>query len=421
MSPNPPRADLHDPAPAVKQEMQQEVARLAASPEVRSAFNWFRMQEPQLAQWQMEMARIPAPPFGESARANWLSERFREVGLDDVRIDDVGNVFGTHPGFGKRYVALSAHIDTVFPANTPLNIRQQGSRIYGPGVSDNGAGVAAMLGIAALLRHVRLRHALPFVFIGNVGEEGEGDLRGMRHIFSTPRWKDSIAYSLVLDGAGADTIVAEALGEVIVRGPGGHSWSDFGAPNPIVILAKAIEMFTATPVPTTPKTTFNIGVIRGGTSVNSIPESASMKVDIRSTSMTEMERLEQSMRLALNRALEDETMAAEMRSPAQRRPSGVSCEVVVIGNRPAGELSAGARILQVVRAVDAQLSNAAQVQRASTDANIPLSLGQEAIAIGGGGSGGGAHTLQEWFDSNGRELGLKRILLTMLALAGVGE
>jgi di/tripeptidase len=146
-----------------------------------------------------------------------------------------------------------------------------------------------------------------------------------------------------------------------------------------------------------------------------------MKVDIRSTSMTEMERLEQALRLALNRAVEDETMAAEMRSSAQKRPPGVSCEVVVIGNRPAGELQAGARILQVVRAVDAQLSNAAQVQRASTDANIPLSLGQEAVAIGGGGSGGGAHTLQEWFDSNGRELGLKRILLTMLALAGVGE
>jgi tripeptide aminopeptidase len=420
MSPNPARADMPELAPAV----QQEVARLAASPEVRSAFNWFRLQEPQLSHWQMEMARIPAPPFGESARGEWLAERFREVGLDDVRIDDVGNVFGTHPGFGKRYVALSAHIDTVFPANTPLNIRQQGSRIYGPGVSDNGAGVAALLGIAALLRAVRVRHALPFVFIGNVGEEGEGDLRGMRHIFSTPRWKDSIAYSLVLDGAGADTIVAEALGsrrfEVIVRGPGGHSWSDFGAPNPIVILAKAIEAFTSTPVPNMPKTTFNVGVIRGGTSVNSIPESASMKVDIRSTSMAEMERVEQSLRQALNRAVEDETMAAEMRSSSQKRP-GVSCEVVVIGNRPAGELPAGARILQVVRVVDAQLSNGAQVQRASTDANIPLSLGLEAIAIGGGGSGGGAHTLQEWFDSNGRELGLKRILLTMLALAGMGN
>jgi tripeptide aminopeptidase len=420
MSPIPPRADLPEIAPSV----QQDVASLAASPEVRSAFNWLRTQEPQLAQWQMEMARIAAPPFGESARAAWLAERFREVGLDDVRIDDVGNVFGIHPGFGQRYVALSAHIDTVFPANTPLNIRQQGSRIYGPGVSDNGAGVIAMLGIASLLRSVRLRHALPFVFIGNVGEEGEGDLRGMRHIFFTPRWKDSIAYSVILDGAGSDTLVSEALGsrrfEVIVRGPGGHSWSDFGAPNPIVILAKAIETFTATPVPTSPKTTFNIGVIRGGTSVNSIPESASMKVDIRSTSMDEMERLDQALRVALNHAVEDETMAAEMRSSAQKRP-GVSCEIVPIGNRPAGELPANARILHVIRAVDAQLNNAAQVQRASTDANIPLSLGLEAIAIGGGGSGGGAHTLQEWFDSNGRELGMKRILLTLLALAGAGE
>src|ERR1700758_1583835 len=420
MSPTPPRADM----PEIASVVQQEVTRLAASPEVRSAFNWLRTQEPQLAQWQMEMARIPAPPFGESARAAWLSEKFREVGLDDVRIDDVGNVFGTHPGFGKRYVALSAHIDTVFPANTPLNIRQQGSRIYGPGVSDNGAGVASMLAIAALLRPVRVRHALPLVFIGNVGEEGEGDLRGMRHIFSTPRWKDSIAYSLVLDGAGADTIVAEALGsrrfEVIVRGPGGHSWSDFGAPNPIVILAKAIETFAATPVPHTPKTTFNIGVIRGGTSVNSIPESASMKVDIRSTSMNEMERLEQSLRAALARAVDEETMAAEMRSPLQKRPA-VSCEVVVIGNRPAGELQPGARILPVVRAVDTQLGNAAQVQRASTDANVPLSMGREAVATGGGGSGGGAHTLQEWFDCTGREVGLKRILLTLLALAGVGE
>jgi tripeptide aminopeptidase len=426
MSPTPPRADLPEVAPTV----QQDVARLAASPEVRSAYNWLRAQEPQLAHWQMEMARIAAPPFGESARAAWLAERFREVGLDDVRIDDVGNVFGVHPGFmqagfGQRYIALSAHIDTVFPANTPLNIRQQGSRLYGPGVSDNGAGVTAMLAIAALLRSVRVRHGLPFVFIGNVGEEGEGDLRGMRHIFSTPRWKDSIAYSVVLDGAGSDTIVAEALGsrrfEVIVRGPGGHSWSDFGAPNPIVILARAIDTFTSTPVPAAPKTTFNIGVIRGGTSVNSIPESASMKVDIRSTSMAEMERLEQALRLALNRAVEDETLAAEMRSPMQKRPSGVSCEVVPIGNRPAGELTTSARILHVIRAVDAQLNNAAQVQRASTDANIPLSLGLEAIAIGGGGSGGGAHTLQEWFDSNGRELGRKRILLTMLALSGAGE
>ena len=404
-------------------DFQQEIARLSASSELRSAFAWLRAQEAQFAHWQLDLARIPAPPFGEAGRAAWLANKFRELGLDDVHNDDVGNVFGIHSGFGRNYVALSAHMDTVFPAGTPLNIRQQGNRLFGPGVSDNGAGLTAMLAIAALLRSVRIRHALPFLFVANVGEEGEGDLRGMRHIFSSPRWKDSITYNLVLDGAGSDTVVAEALGsrrfEVIVRGPGGHSWSDFGAPNPILVLARAIQTFAQTPVPSSPKTTFNIGVIRGGTSVNSIPESASMRIDLRSTSMAEMERLEVAMRVALDDAVEQESKIMEARPSSQRRTSGVSCEIVVIGNRPAGELNPNARILQVIRAVDAHLANVAQVQRASTDANIPLSLGREAIAIGGGGTGGGAHTLQEWFDCNGRELGLKRILLTLLALAGV--
>src|SRR3989441_4642788 len=413
-----PRAEVSELFPNV----QQEVARLSSLPEIRSAFAWLRAQEPQFAHWQLELARIPAPPFGEAARGAWLAEKFRDLGLDDVHNDDAGNVSATHAGPGKSSAALSAHLDPVFPAGTPLNIKQQGSRLYGPGVSDNGAGVTAMLAIAALLCAVRIRHALPCVFIGNVGEEGEGDLRGMRHIFSAPHWKDSIAYSLVLDGAGSDTIVAEALGsrrfEVIVRGPGGHSWSDFGAPNPILVLARAIQAFTETPAPLSPKTTFNVGVIRGGTSVNSIPESASMRVDLRSTSMAEMERLEVAMRVALDDAVEQESKTPETRAVSQRRTSGVSSEIVVIGNRPAGELIPNARILQVIRAVDAHLANVAQVQRASPHANIPLSLGREAIAIGGGGTGGGAHTLQEWFDCNGRELGLKRILLTLLALAG---
>jgi len=254
--------------------MQQEIARLCASPEIRSAFTWFRAQEPQFAHWQLELARIAAPPFGESARGAWLAEKFKELGLDPVYTDEVGNVFGTRSGFGHGYVSLSAHLDTVFPAGTPLNVRQQGSRLYGPGVSDNGAGVTAILAIAGVLQAGGLHHALPLLFVGNVGEEGEGDLRGMRHIFSTPRWKDSIHYSLVLDGAGSDTIVAEALGsrrfEVIVRGPGGHSWSDFGTPNPIIVLSRTIDAFSLTPVPGSPKTTFNVGVIRGGTSVNSI-------------------------------------------------------------------------------------------------------------------------------------------------------
>ena len=401
--------------------VQQEVARLAARPEVRAACEWFHSQEARLAAWQMEAARIPSPPFGEAARGAWLAERFREIGLSEIHTDEVGNVLGIHPAYGSRCLALSAHIDTVFPANTPLNLRQQGSRLYGPGVADNGAGITALLAIASALQASQVAHALPFLFVGNVGEEGEGDLRGMRHVFATPRWSESIAYSIVVDGAGSETIVAEALGsrrfEVIVRGPGGHSWSDFGTANPIIVLARAIDEFSQTPVPASPKTTFNVGVIRGGTSVNSIPESASMRVDLRSTSSSEIDRLERLLRAAIDRAVAGENRTAT----ASRKVRPVQHEIVEIGNRPAGELPPDARILKVIRAVDAQLGNAAQVQRASTDANVPLSLGREAIAIGGGGSGGGAHTLQEWFDCSGRELGLKRILLTMLALAGIGE
>ncbi|HKM49027.1 MAG TPA: M20/M25/M40 family metallo-hydrolase [Terriglobales bacterium] len=403
--------------------VREEVARLAGSPEVRAAFDRFRSQESQFVQWQMEATRVPAPPFGEAARGLWLADRFRELGLIDVQVDEVGNVFGIRTGYGSRYVALSAHIDTVFPAATPLRIRQQGSRLYGPGVADNGAGIVAMLAVASVLASARISHGLPFLFIGNVGEEGEGDLRGIRHVFATPRWRDAIAYSVIVDGAGTDTVVAEALGsrrfEVIVRGPGGHSWSDFGAPNPIIALSRAIEVFSQTPVPASPKTTFNIGVIRGGTSVNSIPESASMRVDLRSTSMAEIDRLERALRLALEQGAASENRAAAQH--VARRPQVLQSEVLEIGNRPAGELAPDARLLKVIRAVDAQLGNNAQVQRASTDANIPLSLGREAITIGGGGSGGGAHTLQEWFDCDGRSLGLRRILLTMLALSGVGE
>ena len=416
LSPKLPTADV---SPAIL----QEVARVAALPAVRGAFADFLSQEAQFAEWQQQLAKIPAPPFGEQLRSEWMLDRFLELGLEQVRTDEAANVFGIRPAIGNRYVALSAHIDTVFPAGTPLNVRQQGSRLYGPGVSDNAAGVVAMLGIAAAISRSRVRHTAPILFVANVGEEGEGDLRGMRHIFADRHWLDSIAFNLVLDGAGNDTIVAEALGsrrfEVIVRGPGGHSWSDFGAPNPIVVLARAIESFRQTPLPVSPKTTFNIGVIRGGTSVNSIPESASMRVDIRSTSTAEIERLERALRLALDVAVADETKGTSQ--PGKARALGLSSEIVTIGNRPGGELPRDARILQVIRSVDAHLGNVAQVQRASTDANIPLSLGREAIAIGGGGTGGGAHTLQEWFDCTGRDFGLKRILLTLLALTGVSE
>ena len=405
--------------------IQQEIARLAAAPAVRSAMEWFRDKETEFARWQLDLAGIPAPPFGEDARSDWLAGKFKAIGLKDVHQDSIGNVFGSRPGEQGSSVSISAHLDTVFPAGTPLKIRQQGGKLYGPGISDNAAGVTALLAVAAAFAHFDLPHASPLLFIGNVGEEGEGDLRGMRHIFADPKWKDSIRASIVLDGAGSDTVVAEALGsrrfEVIIRGPGGHSWSDFGAPNPIVVLARAIHLFSQTRVSTSPKTTFNIGVIGGGTSVNSIPATASMRVDIRSTSMMEIERLELGLRRAIEQAIEEEEIRSpEKRNSTQRRSPLVS-EIIAIGNRPGGELDPNARILQIARAVDSHLGHTAQIQRASTDANIPLSMGREAIAIGGGGSGGGAHTLQEWFDTAGREVGLERILLIVLALAGAGK
>jgi tripeptide aminopeptidase len=402
---------------------EREIARLAELALLRRATEWFTDHAQDLVESQVEITGIPAPPFGERTRAEWLAGRFNDIGLGDVHLDGIGNVLAIRPGTGpeRRYLAITAHLDTVFPAGTSVNVRREGAKLFGPGVSDNGAGIAALLALASALQESGIQTILPLVFIGNVGEEGEGDVRGMRHLFADPHWRDAIEYTLVLDGAGADTIVTEALGsrrfQVTVRGPGGHSWSDFGVVNPVVVLARAIEMFTRTAVPASPKTTFNIGHIEGGTSVNSIPQSASMKVDIRSAAPEQIERLERALHESLERAI-----AAEPRHAyGGRAHSGISLNVDVIGDRPAARLNPNSRMLAVVQAVDAHLENSARLQRASTDANIPLSQGREAVAIGAGGAGGGAHTLQEWYDPTGRELGLRRILLSVLALAGAHE
>jgi tripeptide aminopeptidase len=400
---------------------QQEISRLAALPTVHAAMNWFRANEHALRDRQLEVAAIPAPPFGEAARSVWMRERFIELGLESVEIDAIGNVMGVRPGTDPDagLVAVSAHLDTVFAAGTPLNVRRDGDRLLGGGISDNAAGITAVLGLMSAMRSADLQHKSSIVFIGNVGEEGEGDLRGMRAIFADPRWRDSIAYTVVIDGAATDTVVTQALGSkrflVTVNGPGGHSWSDFGIPNPIVVLARAVARFSRVNIPAEPKTSCTIATISGGTSVNTIPDSASMKVDIRSVSNQEIERLEK----ALNDALAEAAAEFPARGKGRNNSRGISYQMELIGCRPTAELKPGARILPVIRAVDAHLGNAARLHRASTDANIPLSMGLEAISIGAGGSGGGAHTLQEWYDPAGRDLGLKRALLTVLALAGV--
>jgi tripeptide aminopeptidase len=397
---------------------QQEVARVAAMRSVHAALLYLHNQEMEFRRWQRELAEIAAPPFGEAARGEWLRRKFSSLGLEDVHSDELGNVFGLlQKGAARPLLGVSAHLDTVFPLGTRLETREEGTRLYGPGISDNAAGVVALLAVVSAVKRASLSPSANVVFIGNVGEEGEGNLRGMRHIFASPPWNDAIHSLLVIDGAGTDTYVTQALGsrrfEVTFRGPGGHSWSDFGVPNPIVLLARALSRFSQVTVPESPRTTFNIGVIHGGTYVNSIPEAAAARVDLRSASMEELQKLEERLRECVNEAWSE--MPLSFRSGEPR----VRFAIESIGDRPAAELPGDARILQVLRAVDAHLRIKSIARLASTDANVPLSLGKEATTIGAGGDGGSAHTLREWFDCANRDLGLKRILLTLLALTGV--
>jgi acetylornithine deacetylase/succinyl-diaminopimelate desuccinylase-like protein len=416
--------------------VEQDITRIAAMRPVHSALLYLHNQEMEFRRWQRELAEIPAPPFGEAVRSEWLRQRFLSLGLEDTHADELGNVFGilrTNPA--QPLLGVSAHLDTVFPFGTRLETREQGSRLYGPGISDNAAGVVALLAVASALKRAQLQLGSNLVFIGNVGEEGEGNLRGMRHIFSSSPWKDGIHSLLVVDGAGTDTYVTQALGsrrfEVSFRGPGGHSWSDFGVPNPIVLLSRALSRFSQVTVPDSPRTTFNIGMVQGGTSVNSIPETATARVDLRSASMEDLHKLEDRLRECVNEAWSEVPLSfrsGEPRGP-QHGPSWpvggseprVRFAIESIGDRPAAELGADARILRALRAVDTHLRIKSIGRLASTDANVPLSLGKEATTIGAGGDGGSAHTLREWFDCSNRDLGLKRILLLVLALAGVNE
>ena len=392
------------------------IARLAADRRVHQAFQWLHLHEQQIMRWQAEMVAIAAPPFGEQARAEWLCVRFRDLDLGEPHLDEAGNAVATRRGTDatSERVLISAHIDTVFPAGTPVEPALRGSRLSGPGACDNGAGVAAMLALTAAMRHASLETAHDVIFIGNVGEEGEGDLRGMRHFYRDGG--EGITAHLVLDGAGDQTAVTHALGSqrwlVTVRGPGGHAWTDAGRPNPIVILSRAIQKFSEVALPDTPRTTVNVGTIEGGTAINAIPEQAAARFDLRSTDPEQLVRLE----VELHRAVEDAVLAANRGQ--HENSAGVRSSIEKIGDRPAGRLPGDSMLMQFLQAVDRHLAIRTEPRIASTDANIPLSLGVPAMSLGAGGEGGGIHTRAEWYDGRGRESALRRVLLLLLAVAG---
>jgi tripeptide aminopeptidase len=403
----------------------RRITTLAADRAVHRAFSWLHLHELTLRKWQLEFLAIPAPPFHESARAQWFCERFRDLGLHNPHIDAAGNALAELPSATDSTsnleprttpcVLLSAHLDTVFPPETDCTPHEDGPRILGPGASDNGAGLAALLALAATLQHAKIRPQATILFAANVGEEGEGDLRGMRHLFSSasPYFK-RIRSAIALEGSGTGTIVDRALGSrrlrVTVTGPGGHSWADAGRPNPILVLSTGLLAINQIQLPTTPRTTLNCGTIRGGTSVNSIPASASADLDLRSTTSLELDRLELSVLQTLTTAIESFTST----QPGARNISPLAFHVERIGDRPIGALAPNSALFLSLRAVDRHLAIPTEPRLGSTDANLPLSLHIPALAIGCGGHGTGIHTLDEAYDPTGRELALRRILLLVL-------
>ncbi|HEV2137141.1 MAG TPA: M20/M25/M40 family metallo-hydrolase [Terracidiphilus sp.] len=399
------------------------VTALAAQRPVHSAFSWLHRNPKRIMDWQAELVSIPAPPYGESQRAACLAAKFTEAGLSQVHSDEAGNIIGMIPAADLPLdstgpvVLLSAHLDTVFPAGTRLEPVVDGDRLTAPGASDNGAGLAGMLALAHALVHSGVEVPAPLVFVGNVGEEGEGDLRGVRHIYNQSPLAGRIAAHIVLDGAGSDTAVVQALGsrrfKVTISGPGGHSFTDAGRANPIIALASAVATLAEIPHTDEPRTTINIGTVRGGTSVNSIPESAQATIDFRSTDATQLVRLE----VALHRAIEDSV--AHWNAHANVAPHGreaLRFSIVKIGERPAGHLPVDSPLRDALLAVDRHLGLRADLRLGSTDANLPLSLGVPAVSLGAGGEGGGAHTLAEWYSAHGREIGLRRVLLLTLSV-----
>jgi acetylornithine deacetylase/succinyl-diaminopimelate desuccinylase-like protein len=391
------------------------ISKLAQDPACLRGLSWIDKNTDWVTEQQIRLTEIPAPEFGEARRGEALKALFVLSGFD-VRTDQTGNVIAERPGSDAKSVVLFvAHLDTVFPAGTDVRVKRERDRLSAPGISDNGAGLSAIAGLARALAESRIRTERTIVLSGDVGEEGEGNLRGIRALVE--EYGSRLSAVIAVDGPSAEYITNQAIAsrrlEAVVTGPGGHSWSDFGIANPITALARGMVRFAATPIPNDPRTTYNFGVVEGGTSVNAIPSRASVKIDLRSEDESELARLEASLRQSMQSGVNEELAATHSSN------NMLQLGFRSLGMRPAGKLPDDSPLVTTIRDVDSFLGNRSRLERSSTDANIPLSLGIPALALGGGGKGGGSHTPEEWFDSTGRELGLKRLFLAAVALAGI--
>jgi acetylornithine deacetylase/succinyl-diaminopimelate desuccinylase-like protein len=400
----------------------RRIAQLAEKTELFQAQRWFARERAWINDIHLQVCRVPAPTFFEQARAEWFQRELTNLSWN-ASLDRAGNVLATFSS-GKNLqnapVVLSAHLDTVLAPNRPEDIYYApDGRLIGPGTADNGSGLTALLALARVLAETSDLYpiASSLLLVANVGEEGEGNLSGMRYLCRHHPQTGQFRAFVVLDGPSSEHVTTQALAsrrfEISFTGPGGHSWNDYGAPNPVHAISDVITSFVReadirVAADRRIRCSYNFGIIEGGSSVNSIPASARAKLDLRSEEPSLLEDLSALLTFCVERGLENGNRSA--------RSARLNAKVRELGSRPGGRLAEHSPLLRTIQAVDSYLSIRSRVDCASTDANVPLSMGLPAVSVGAGGQGGGAHTTQEWYSPEGREQGLRRILLILAAL-----
>jgi len=395
--------------------------RILTIPKFQAAADFISKDHDRFIREIIQLTEIEAPPFKEEKRAKAFLELIRQSGLSDVEIDAEGNVIGIRKGVANGpLIAIAAHLDTVFPEGTSVKVRREGTKLYAPGVGDDSRALAVLLAMIRALDAAKIQTASDILFIGNVGEEGPGDLRGMKYLFQQGAYKDRIKAFISLDpfGTGNDVTVG-GIGSkrfrVTFKGPGGHSFGSFGLVSPAYALGNAVTKLSKMPVPSRPKTTFNVGVIGGGTSVNSIPFESWMDIDIRSETKEELNKAVESFTRLMYEAAEEENRA---RLTSQGR---IEVDVRLIGDRPFGQVSTRTPIVQTAATVIEAFGITPNFGVSSTDSNIPMSLGIPAITLESGGTGGRNHTLDEWIDveKTNSVKGINIAMGILLSLAGI--
>jgi tripeptide aminopeptidase len=400
--------------PAVAADIEQAYRAILADPKVKKTLDDIRADDGRAFEEQKKITEIPSPPFKEKLRATYLLARVQELGLKDAYLDQEGNVIAVRKGSGGGpKLAIAAHIDTVFPEGTDVTVKEKDGRFLAPGIGDDTRGLAALLAIIRAMNGNALNTVGDIVFVGDVGEEELGNLRGVKALF---RDHKDIAAFISIDGLSVGRIVNKATGshryEFLFKGPGGHSFQAFGLPSAIHAMGRAIAKIADIETPNSPKTTFTVGTVHGGTAVNAIAGDARMTIDMRSNSSEQLLKLEQKVMAVLKDAVAEENK--------RWKSDQISVETKLLGDRPAGSQPDDARIVQVVgRSLAALGQKIESLEASSTDSNLPISLGVPALTLGGGGEGDGWHSLREWYKPTEAYLGPQNALLTVLGLVGV--